>query len=626
MAQMHPDDIEGYEKTTEGEKKVFRFIREAARSHKNFICWYEPPIGRTGKEPDFILFGKKFGLLIIEVKDWTARQIISCNPHQFTIRVSGKSEKRTNPDKQAKGYVNTLMEKLNEFPSFLSDRPQYMGKLRIPIGRMVIFPNISRDEYAESNFKWFIESERSLLKDDLDATGEILCDTSGRKFHEKISKVFPFPFKGLSQKEIDKLSFIIWPEAKIDLPPRQGQGKARFQREVSTLDESQARLALRIGHGHQIIKGPPGSGKTLVLVHRCCHLCKYNPQIKKILLACYNIALVGYLKRLIQEKGLGIGKNGIEVCHFYELCARILGEPVHYENEESEYYDLVTQEALERLSNGRSRVESFDAVLVDEAQDFDEEMLKILLNLLRPGGDLVISLDSYQDLYRRRVSWKSLGIKASGRTRHLKMVYRNTVEIFDFTQRFIGETPRIEKQLALLPYDFAFHGDLPELRRFQNPEKMEAFLIDDLKKFIEGEGYNRSEIAIIYDDKVYGPSRFAYDNRALPMRILKKLETSGIPATWVSQDVRSKEMYDVTTDRVSLISIHSSKGLDFDLVYLIGIDHIRPTETTKNALISLVYVAMTRAKYRLVIPYVEETELIKKMKEGHFGPLQDQHL
>ena len=40
MAQMHPDDIEGYEKTTEGEKKVFRFIKEAARPHKDCICWY----------------------------------------------------------------------------------------------------------------------------------------------------------------------------------------------------------------------------------------------------------------------------------------------------------------------------------------------------------------------------------------------------------------------------------------------------------------------------------------------------------------------------------------------------------------------------------------------------------
>jgi ATP-dependent exoDNAse (exonuclease V) beta subunit len=66
---------------------------------------------------------------------------------------------------------------------------------------------------------------------------------------------------------------------------------------------------------------------------------------------------------------------------------------------------------------------------------------------------------------------------------------------------------------------------------------------------------------------------------------------------------------------VSLISIHSSKGLDFDLVYLVGLDHIRGTEEAGQNLISLVYVAMTRAKYRLVIPYVEETELIRRLKE-----------
>jgi ATP-dependent exoDNAse (exonuclease V) beta subunit len=99
------------------------------------------------------------------------------------------------------------------------------------------------------------------------------------------------------------------------------------------------------------------------------------------------------------------------------------------------------------------------------------------------------------------------------------------------------------------------------------------------------------------------------------MRLIRSLEGAGIPATWVSQDVRSKEMYDVTTDRVSLISIHSSKGLDFDLVYLVGLDHIHGTEETSQNLICLVYVAMTRAKHRLVIPYVEETELIKKIKD-----------
>ena len=53
-------------------------------------------------------------------------------------------------------------------------------------------------------------------------------------------------------------------------------------------------------------------------------------------------------------------------------------------------------------------VTNFDAMLVDEGQDFDSAMLKILLSVLNPGGDLVIGLDSYQDLYRRRAikTWK----------------------------------------------------------------------------------------------------------------------------------------------------------------------------------------------------------------------------
>jgi hypothetical protein len=619
MATMHPEDIEGYEEATEGEKRVFRFLKEAARPHKDFTCWYQPSVGSKGKEPDFIIFGRKLGLLVLEVKDWSAQQIVSYNPHQFTILVSGKQEKKTNPDKQAKGYVNALKERLKEIPEFLSDHPQHKGELKIPIGRMLAFPNISRSEYAESNFKWFIESDRALFREDLDPVGDILHDASGRKFQERISKVFPFPFAGLAPKETEKLTFILWPEGKIALPPRQGDSKSRFRKEVLALDEAQARLSLRLGAGHKIIKGPPGSGKTLVLVHRCCHLNRYHPKVKKILLVCYNIALVSYLRRLMQEKDVGTGEGGVRVFHFYDLCAKVLGEEIRFENESEEYYQVVLQETWDRIKGGQSRLDVFDAVLIDEGQDFNDDMLKILLALLRPDGQLVISLDSYQDLYMRQLSWKSLGIKAGGRTHYLKKVYRNTKEIFEFTQRFIGQEPGANKQLALLPADAAFHGGTPEILKFQDTRELEEFLLKDLKDCVNRGEYKRSEIGILYDDKVYGSDKFSYDNRALPMRLHRRLEASGIPTTWVSQDVRSKEMYDVTTDRVSLISIHSSKGLDFDLVYLVGVDHIHPTHETRQTCISLVYVAMTRAKYRLVIPYVEESELTKKVKDCLLG-------
>jgi DNA helicase II / ATP-dependent DNA helicase PcrA len=65
---------------------------------------------------------------------------------------------------------------------------------------------------------------------------------------------------------------------------------------------------------------------------------------------------------------------------------------------------------------------------------------------------------------------------------------------------------------------------------------------------------------------------------------------------------RGGKLFDITTDRVSLISIHSAKGLDFDLVYLVGVDRIIPTDETRERLIRLLYVAITRAKYKLVIP------------------------
>ena len=104
MAIMYPGDIEDYRQATEGEKRIYRFIREAARPDSDFICCYEPMIGSQGKEPDFILLGKKSGVVIIEVKDWTSKQIVSYNPHQFTVLISGKRRKKTNPDKQAKAF------------------------------------------------------------------------------------------------------------------------------------------------------------------------------------------------------------------------------------------------------------------------------------------------------------------------------------------------------------------------------------------------------------------------------------------------------------------------------------------------------------------------------------------
>jgi hypothetical protein len=610
MAQMYPTDIREHESATEAQKEVHRFLQEAARPHGDFIAWHAPNVGGVIPAPDFILFGKKLGLLVLEVEDWKIHQVKPSNPFEFTLALAGGTVKKANPDKRAKGFVTALTERLKASPDFASEASGQDGNLGIPVGRMVVFPGIGREEYCARALQWLIPLERVLFREDLAADGDILGDPSGKKFLDRVSEALPFRFKGLSRRGFEKLMLILWPESQIALPLRKGHGKAHFQREVQALDEAQSKMALRLKPGHQIIKGPPGSGKTLVLVHHCSHLYKFQGK-RRILFICFNIALVSYLKRLIREKRLGTGEAEVQVNHFFQLCSLILGEPLRYENEEAGYYNDIVKETLERLSKGRHGIDPFDAVFVDEGQDFSNEMLKALLYLLKDGGDFIIAMDTYQDVYRRKSPWSSLGIKATGRVHRLRKPYRNTAEIYRFSRCFLGREEAQDDQLAL---DLAFHGEIPQVQAFRSMEDLEEFLVEDIESSLTTGEYKRSEIAVIYDDKVYGNDGFAYDNRALPMRLLRRLEESGIPSTWVSQDVKAKESYDVTTDRVSLISIHSSKGLDFEVVYLVGMDRLRVTEKNRSRIRLLSYVAMTRAKYRLVIPYVEETELIRRMK------------
>jgi hypothetical protein len=102
MARMYPEDIEALEKTTLGERTVFRFLQEATRPDSDNIGWYEPAIGEQGREPDFILFGKQHGLLILEVKDWLIDQIEEADSQNFNVWLGGWEENKTNPDRQAK--------------------------------------------------------------------------------------------------------------------------------------------------------------------------------------------------------------------------------------------------------------------------------------------------------------------------------------------------------------------------------------------------------------------------------------------------------------------------------------------------------------------------------------------
>ncbi len=90
-----------------------------------------------------------------------------------------------------------------------------------------------------------------------------------------------------------------------------------------------------------------------------------------------------------------------------------------------------------------------------------------------------------------------------------------------------------------------------------------------------------------------------------------------IPVLWASRNVAVKESFDNTADRVTLISVHSSKGLDFECVYLVGMDPGVRNESSAPGAKTAALVGMTRARYSLTILRYIRAALSTKVTKDH---------
>ena len=484
----------------------------------------------------------------------------------------------------------------------------------------MVFPNINKFEYVEKNLQNVIPTEKVFFWDDLHPASDICSDHTGKCFlktlNERFSPVFKFT---ASQRDVLHLKQLLFPEVRIELPYREARdGHARQTERLRILDHNQEALARQFDGGHRIIIGASGSGKTLVLAHKAVFLQQYNPAIKSILFVCYNITLVNYVKRILAAKGVPIGETGVKVCHFYELCSEIIGEGVTFEKEDTEYYEMVTQEALSKIGAFAKR---FDAILLDEGQDFTSEMFKVVTGLLNPTtNNLTIALDDNQNIYRPKAQWKELGIQARGRVHKLNSVYRNTSEIAGFAARFMGKNPDGDEeketaQLKLFNDFYDFHGPAPDLCRFETLDSMIAGVAEKAADVLKTEGYPFSEIAVLFALKKPDKSRA----ETLPEMLETALEKQGILSQWMSEGYRSKKSYDITTNRVTISTIHSAKGLDYSVVFLLGLDFLTPKGWSDEQIANLTYVGITRARYHSIIPYINRTPLIDRIQKALTG-------
>lgn len=591
MAIMIPENISNFK--TPGEEQFYKFLMHVARPDAQFIAWYSPDIVRH--ELDFLLFSWNLGLIIFEVKDWSIDQIYDANKFDVTLNIGGKKENRKNPIYQAREYSFVLKEKLKEEKSFLSSDSMYLGKLNIPVSTGAVLTNINKFDFFKGRLDEVIDPSRTLFYDDISPYSPFNNDPSGELFRIKIAEMFPplFPFK-FSNKKVQRLRNLIFPIVAIALPCRSGSNAYnQHKQQLAALDHHQE-SAVRSLNGCQLILGPAGSGKTLILVHQAACLYAKRSADLRMLFVCYNISLVHYIKRLLAAKVVPLGPCGIEVMQYNELCGKVLNEKISHQGEKSDYFDLITQMSLEAVKASSLR---YDAIFVDEGQDFSSDMANVIIGLLSPSYSLFsVAFDERQRIYGGYCDWMSLHSKR-WQIHKLKHIYRNTHEISELALKIINESAVNElttSEIAFLPENFGNHGPEPTAIFGNSGDEILGYVADEIVSLCTNEGVPFSEIAVLYISR---RSPYAC-NSVLPEDVCRVLESRGILVEWMSEDFRSKKFYDITTDKICVSTVHSVKGLDFDTVFIVGLESLLEDRWDDDVKKRILHIALTRARRR----------------------------
>jgi superfamily I DNA/RNA helicase len=96
------------------------------------------------------------------------------------------------------------------------------------------------------------------------------------------------------------------------------------------------------------------------------------------------------------------------------------------------------------------------------------------------------------------------------------------------------------------------------------------------------------------------------------------LTQAGIAYASGANSKARSELYG-SEDSVKIVSMHSSKGLEFGLVLIPGLGEMPKKGEAEADEARLLYVAMTRAIDRLVMTYQEHSDFTKRVQEAIGG-------
>lgn len=196
----------------------------------------------------------------------------------------------------------------------------------------------------------------------------------------------------------------------------------------------------------------------------------------------------------------------------------------------------------------------YDVVVVDEAQDFSANEIRGLMNQLSKDHTVTFVLDSAQRIYAKNFNWSEVGLVIRPENSHrLEHNYRNTKQIACFAAG-IMEGVTVDDDGSLPRFESAKReGELPKVLvgKFSAQTK---YAIRFIKKHVD---LDTESVAFLHAKG----GRWFDTLRA-------ELEQAGLNYVSISR----KADWPQGPENIALSTLHSAKGLEFDHVFLLGLN------------------------------------------------------
>lgn len=569
-----------------GELEILRVLQDGLDN--SYYIFFQSYL--NGLHPDVVILRDGYGVFIIEVKDLELKHY----RYQDHNEMDEKSKQYGKMFLNKNGCeVKTPFDQVMAYKNSLYNL--YLPKLQLENAK-----NSKNYGFVKVGVYFYNESSESVdrfFESKSSCTKYISKWGYNSSIIEEIKRKLCFK-SSLDGEIYSDLHTILTPSYHI---ANEGKDTGLTNQELK-LARSEARLETKV-------RGVAGCGKSTLLAHKAINIVKRKNGDCRVLILSFNITLKSYLRDKISAIREDFAWNKFNIIHFHGFMMQVSDEEnveIKCNNGKIDFDNLDIDSFKNKISNRNK----YDAILIDEGQDFKKAWFDILKqNFLKEDGEFLIMADEKQNIYDTELDNERKVIT------NIKGNWNNLTT----TRRINGKLKNIAKE-----FQKEFFKDKYELDNFTDGQ-MEM----DLEKQDILYNYNES---ITYEEIFSEVNSYAYNNRihynnicilASEIKHLRELEFNIRNKYNIKNEImfETKEEYEElksmgisnfndkiegirrckkfgfnnNSGKLKICTTHSFKGWESETLVLI-IDNMDKKLTDE-----LLYTAITRCKKNLII-------------------------